>query len=89
MERASAETGLPPARIEGERARTVGQLRLFADVVRSGEWLDLRLDSPLPDRTPLPRPDLRLRNVPLGPVAVFALLGLAGIAVRGVRSRRG
>src|SRR4051794_28575981 len=71
VERASAETGLPPGRIEGERARTVGQLRLFADVVRSGEWLDLRLDSPLPDRTPLPRPDLRLRNIALGPVAVF------------------
>src|SRR3954447_14943396 len=71
VERACAETGLPPARIEGERARTVGQLRLFADVVRSGEWLDLRLGLPLPGRTPLPRPDLRLRNVPLGPVAVF------------------
>ena len=45
IERASAETGLPPARIEGERARTVGQLKLFADVVRAGEWLDLRIDS--------------------------------------------
>ena len=57
--------------MEGERARTVGQLNLFADVVRDGEWLDLRIDPALPDRKPLPRPDLRLRNIPLGPVAVF------------------
>jgi NADP-dependent aldehyde dehydrogenase len=71
IERAAAETGLPRGRIEGERARTVGQLKLFADVVRRGEWLDLRVDPAMPDRKPLPRPDLRLRNVPLGPVAVF------------------
>jgi 2,5-dioxopentanoate dehydrogenase len=71
VERACAETGLPRGRIEGERARTVGQLKLFADVVRVGEWLDLRIDPALPDRKPLPRADLRLRNVPLGPVAVF------------------
>ena len=56
---------------EGERARTVGQLELFAEVVRRGEWLDLRIDPALPERVPLPRPDLRLRNIPLGPVAVF------------------
>ncbi len=71
VERATAETGLPRARIEGERARTVGQLRLFAGVVREGSWLDARIDPAQPDRAPLPRPDLRLRNVPLGPVAVF------------------
>ncbi|HXN21336.1 MAG TPA: aldehyde dehydrogenase (NADP(+)) [Candidatus Dormibacteraeota bacterium] len=71
VERACAETGLPKARIEGERARTVGQLRLFASIVRDGRWLDATLDSPLPDRTPQPRPDLRLRKIPLGPVAVF------------------
>src|SRR4051794_12782100 len=71
IERASAETGLPRGRIEGERARTVGQLKLFADVVRRGEWLDLRIDHALPERKPLPRPDLRLRNIALGPVAVF------------------
>ena len=57
--------------MEGERARTVGQLNLFADVVRQGEWLNLRIDPALPDRKPLPRPDMRLRNIPLGPVAVF------------------
>jgi len=69
--RAVAETGLPKARIEGERARTVGQLRLFAEVVREGGWMELREDPALPDRKPLPRPDLRLRKIPLGPVAVF------------------
>ncbi len=69
--RASAETGLPPARIEGERARTTGQLRLFAETVRQGGWLDVRIDPALPERTPLPRPDLRLRNIGVGPVAVF------------------
>ena len=71
IERAVAETGLPRGRIEGERARTVGQLRLFAAVVRDGSWLDARVDPAQPGRTPLPRPDLRLRNVPVGPVAVF------------------
>jgi 2,5-dioxopentanoate dehydrogenase len=71
IERASTETGLLRGRIEGERARTVGQLKLFADVVRAAEWLDLRIDHAIPDRKPMPRVDLRLRNVPLGPVAVF------------------
>jgi NADP-dependent aldehyde dehydrogenase len=71
LERAMDETGLPRGRLEGERARTVGQLRLFAAVVREGSWLDARIDPALPDRKPLPRPDLRLRQVPLGPVAVF------------------
>jgi alpha-ketoglutaric semialdehyde dehydrogenase len=71
IERVCAETGLPRARMEGERARTIGQLKLFASVVRDGRWLGATLDSPLPDRTPQPRPDLRLRKIPLGPVAVF------------------
>ncbi|MXP62883.1 aldehyde dehydrogenase (NADP(+)) [Roseomonas sp. M0104] len=71
VERAVAESGLPRGRIEGERARTVGQLRLFAQVVRDGLWLDARIDPALPDRKPLPRPDLRQRQIPLGPVAVF------------------
>ena len=69
--RAMQESGLPRTRLEGERARTVGQLRLFAAVVRDGSWLDARIDRALPDRKPLPRSDLRLRHVPLGPVAVF------------------
>lgn len=68
---ASAETGLPRGRIEGERARTVGQLRLFAQEVREGRFQELRVDSADPERKPAAKPDLKLRNVPLGPVAVF------------------
>jgi 2,5-dioxopentanoate dehydrogenase len=71
IERCMAESGLPRPRLEGERGRTVGQLRLFAQVVRDGNYLDLRIDPALPDRQPMPRVDLRLRNVPVGPVAVF------------------
>ena len=71
IERAMAESGLSRPRLEGERGRTVGQLRLFAAIVRRGDWMDVTIDPAQPDRQPLPRPDLRLRNVPLGPVAVF------------------
>jgi 2,5-dioxopentanoate dehydrogenase len=71
IERAHAESALPKARLEGERARTVGQLRLFASLVREGRWLAATLDSAQPDRKPLPRSDLRLQKIPLGPVAVF------------------
>ncbi|MFA7943223.1 aldehyde dehydrogenase (NADP(+)) [Pseudomonas brenneri] len=71
IERAVAETGLAPARIQGERGRTCQQLRTFARTVRAGEWLDARVDPAQPDRQPLPRADLRQRQVPLGPVAVF------------------
>ncbi|WBU58404.1 aldehyde dehydrogenase (NADP(+)) [Paracoccus sediminicola] len=65
------ETGLPEARLQGERGRTTGQLRLFADHIRKGDYLDRRHDSALPDREPLPRPDLRMIQRPIGPVAVF------------------
>ncbi|XVX21878.1 aldehyde dehydrogenase (NADP(+)) [Actinomycetota bacterium] len=65
------ETGLPLARATGERGRTCGQLRLFAQVVRAGDFLGVRVDPAIPDRQPLPRPDLRQRRIPLGPVAVF------------------
>jgi len=71
LERARAETGLSLGRLDGERARTVGQLQMFADVLRRGEWLDLRIDPGQPERQPQARPDLRLRHIPLGPVAVF------------------
>src|SRR5260370_4514707 len=71
IDRASAETGLPKGRIEGERGRTVGQLELFASLVNEGRWIGATLDSALPDRKPQPRPDLRLRKIALGPVAVF------------------
>lgn len=65
------ETGLPEGRLQGERGRTTGQLRLFADHIRKGEYLDRRHDGALPDRKPLPRPDLRMIQRPIGPVAVF------------------
>jgi NADP-dependent aldehyde dehydrogenase len=68
---AMAETGLPEARLVGERGRTVGQLRMFAALVREGSWVDARIDPALPDRKPLPRPDLRRMLVPIGPVVVF------------------
>src|SRR5690606_22619834 len=69
--RANAESGLPLARLTGERARTVNQLRLFADELRKGGWQGVRIDPAMPDRKPLPRADLRQRKVPLGPVVVF------------------
>lgn len=69
--RASQETGLPTARLQGERGRTTGQLRLFATVVRTGDFRGVRIDPAIPDRTPLPRADIRQRQIPLGPVAVF------------------
>ena len=65
------ETGLPEARLVGERGRTVGQIRLFATHIEKGNYLDRRHDDALPDRAPLPRPDLKLMQRPVGPVAVF------------------
>ncbi|WP_226554397.1 aldehyde dehydrogenase (NADP(+)) [Celeribacter naphthalenivorans] len=65
------ETGLPEARLNGERGRTTGQLRLFASHILSAAYLDRRHDEALPDRQPLPRPDLRMMQRPIGPVAVF------------------
>ncbi|PZU24315.1 MAG: aldehyde dehydrogenase (NADP(+)) [Shinella sp.] len=67
----TSETGLPAARLEGECGRTTGQLRLFASYIRKGEYLDRRHDEALPNRKPLPRPDIRLMQRPIGPVAVF------------------
>jgi NADP-dependent aldehyde dehydrogenase len=71
IDRACQESGLTSTRIEGERARTAIQLKLFAAVVRDGNWNAATLDSPLPDRKPLPRADLRSRKIALGPVAIF------------------
>lgn len=65
------ETGLPEARLQGERGRTTGQLRLFASHIRQGDYLDRRHDEAMPDRAPLPRPDLKMVQRPIGPVAVF------------------
>ena len=71
VERAMAETGLPEARLAGERGRTTGQLRLFAQVVRQGDHRGVRIDPAQPERQPMPRVDIRQRKVALGPVAVF------------------
>ena len=68
---AGRESGLPPARLQGELGRTTGQLRLFATHIREGDYLDRRHDTALPDRAPLPRPELRMFQRPIGPVAVF------------------
>ncbi|MFJ4432236.1 aldehyde dehydrogenase (NADP(+)) [Pseudomonas sp. NPDC089395] len=65
------ETALPAARIQGERSRTSNQLRLFAQVLRRGDYLGARIDRAQPERQPLPRPDLRQYRTGVGPVAVF------------------
>ena len=67
----AGETALSLDRLVGERARTVNQLKMFADLVREGSWVDARIDTALPDRKPIPKPDLRRMQVPVGPVAVF------------------
>ena len=69
--RVSAETGLPEKRFTGERARTVGQLRMFADVVREGSWVEATIDLAQPERKPLPKLDVRRMLIPVGPVVVF------------------
>ena len=69
--RANLETGLPPARLTGERARTVNQLKMFAQIAREGSWVDARIDTAIPDRQPVPKPDLRRMLIPIGPVIVF------------------
>lgn len=71
LDRANRETGLPLDRLTGERTRTAGQLRLFASVVREGSWCDARIDTALPERQPIAKPDLRRMLQPLGPVIVF------------------
>ena len=71
LERVTQETGYPQARAIMERGRTCGQLRMFADDLKTGRPLDLRIDTALPDREPLPRPDLRHMKQAIGPVAVF------------------
>lgn len=68
--RASQETALPFARLQGERQRTVNQLRMFAQDVRTGHWLHATIDPAMPQRSP-PRSDLRMQKIPVGPVAVF------------------
>jgi len=71
VQQAMEETNLPEARLTGERGRTCNQLRQFAALVKEGSWVDARIDTAIPDRAPLPKPDLRKMMVPLGPVVVF------------------
>ena len=71
VERVRRETGLGPERIRGERGRTVNQLRMFAELVREGSWVEARIDLPRPERAPVPKPDIRRMLIPVGPVAVF------------------
>ena len=69
--RAMLETGLPQGRLNGELGRTTGQLRMFAKILREGDWAGAIIEPALPERQPLPRPDLRARQIAVGPVAVF------------------
>ncbi len=71
LQRANAETGLPIERLTMERGRTCGQLKTFAALIREGSWVDARIDTAMPDRQPLPRPDIRRMLAPLGPVVVL------------------
>lgn len=71
VERALSETSLPADRIRSERGRTSNQLKLFADLIQEGSWVDARIDRPDPSRKPLPKPDVRSMLRPLGPVVVF------------------
>ena len=71
IETAKAETGLPDARLNGERGRTTGQLNLFAKMLREGSWVNAIVDKAQPERQPLPKADIRMMQIPIGPVAVF------------------
>lgn len=71
IERTQQESGLPSGRLQGERGRTVNQLRLFAQLVREGSWVNARIDHGNPDRKPFPKPDVRQMQIPLGPVGIF------------------
>jgi 2,5-dioxopentanoate dehydrogenase len=71
MTTAMRETNLPEGRIIGERGRTTGQCRMYANLIEEGSWVEARIDTALPDRLPVPKPDIRKMLVPLGPVVVF------------------
>lgn len=71
IHRAMAETALPEGRIIGERGRTVGQLKLFASLLREGSWVEASIDKAMPDREPVPKPDIRKMLIPIGPVVIF------------------
>jgi NADP-dependent aldehyde dehydrogenase len=66
-----SESGLPEGRAKGERGRTIFQLRSFAELIADGSWVEASIDTAIPDRQPLPKPDIRKMNIPIGPVVVF------------------
>jgi NADP-dependent aldehyde dehydrogenase len=71
IKKAIEETNLPEPRLAGERARTCNQLRQFAELLKEGSWVEARIDTAIPNRAPLPKPDIRKMLVPIGPVVVF------------------
>ena len=71
VKRASAESGLPAARLQGEVGRTTGQLRLFANLIAEGSWVNAIIETAQPERQPLPKSDIRRMMIPIGPVVVF------------------
>ena len=71
LEVCDSETGLGLIRLTGERGRTCGQLRAFAELAIKGEWVQASIDTAIPDRAPVPKPDLRRMMIGIGPVAVF------------------
>lgn len=68
---AQKETSLPEKRLDGEIDRTINQIRMFANLLREGSWVNAIIDTALPDRSPLPKPDIRQMQRPLGVVCVF------------------
>lgn len=71
IQRCKQETALPEGRLKGERGRTVNQLRLFANLLKDGSWVNAKIDKANPDRSPVPKPDVRQMQRPLGPVGIF------------------
>ena len=67
----SSESGLPEGRAKGERGRTIGQLRSFAELLQEGSWVEASIDTAQPERQPLPKSDIRKMLIPIGPVVVF------------------
>jgi alpha-ketoglutaric semialdehyde dehydrogenase len=67
----SKETSLPQKRLEGERERTINQIRMFVNLLKEGSWINAVIDPAQPNRLPLPKPDIRQMQIPLGVVGVF------------------
>jgi 2,5-dioxopentanoate dehydrogenase len=71
IQTASIETNLPEARFVGERGRTIGQLKSFSQLLREGSWVGAIIETALPDRKPIAKPDMRKMDIPIGPIVVF------------------